>query len=255
MIFGIFSLLAVVFIFVFKIAGINGKSENDSQVESSTTLRQPSRGLKPVNIVKSSELIEPGKIATKKQRELEDLLPNQFVVVDLETTGLSPANCEIIEIGAVKVTLGEKNHATFQTFVKPSKPIPKKIIGITGITEEMIEADSLELHDALTEFKEFIGALPLVAYNAPFDMGFLWTAATNCNMTLTNRYTCALKRARRAWPELPSHKLSKIAEILDLPDNDQHRAIGDCIRTVHVFTLAVSTVNSRVRWDQPTKVQ
>jgi DNA polymerase III subunit epsilon len=185
-------------------------------------------------------------------RDLSTLLPDCFVVVDLETTGLSPAMDEIIEIGAVKVTLGAHEHPCFQTLVRPARPIPRLITQLTGINQAMADRDGIELDSALRQFLEFVGDLPLVAYNAPFDMGFLWAAAGRCRVDLPNRYTCALKRARRAWPELPSHKLSHVAEALQLPDANQHRAVGDCERTVHVFLLATGVLNQKVNWSAPS---
>lgn len=186
--------------------------------------------------------------APKVQRDLSELLPAQFVVLDLETTGLSPTMDEIIEIAAIKLTLGGERHLTIQTLVKPTCKVPSKITRITGITQAMIDADGIELEAAMRQFMEFVGDLPLVTYNASFDIGFLKAAAGRCGVVLENSYTCALKRARRAWPELPNHKLATVASVFNLPDNDQHRALGDSIRASHVFLLATTQLNQKVRW-------
>lgn len=191
------------------------------------------------------------QVAEAKQRELSELLPRQFVVVDLETTGLSPAVNEIIEIGALKITLDMDRHTAFQTFVKPTKSVPSKITKMTGITQQMVDEQGMELQCALRQLIEFVGDLPLVTYNAEFDMGFLWAAAKRCNVALPNRYSCALKRARRAFPDLPSHRLSYVAERLNLPSGDQHRAVGDCERAAHVFLLSTVALNQKVRWTSP----
>lgn len=185
------------------------------------------------------------------QRDLTELLPSQFVVLDLETTGLSPTVHEIIEIGALKITLEMGQHPAFQMLVKPTKQIPRNIAKLTGITQAMVEERGIELRTALQHLMEFVGELPLVTYNAEFDMGFLWAAAKRCDLVFPNRYACALKRARRAFPDMPSHKLSYMAERFNLPDGHQHRAVGDCERAAHVFLLSTVALNQKVRWTAP----
>lgn len=189
--------------------------------------------------------------APPKSIDLSALLPEQFVVLDLETTGLNSANDEIIEIGAIRVTLNIENQVTFRTLVKPQRKVPRKITEITGITQEMVDNEGIQLGDALSQFIDFIGDLPLVTYNAEFDMGFLYSAATKHGVVINNRYTCALKRARRAWPGLPSYRLTDLAKIGKLSDEDTHRAFGDCMRALFVFTAATSTLGQKVRWSNP----
>lgn len=105
------------------------------------------------------------------------MLPQEFVVLDLETTGLSPDRDEIIEIGAIRFNRDSDHHRGFQAFVIPENGIPKHITEITGITPQMINDKGENLHDVLAEFVEFIGDLHLVTFNAAFDMGFLHNAA------------------------------------------------------------------------------
>jgi DNA polymerase III epsilon subunit family exonuclease len=209
----------------------------------------PSHSVTPATASRSVS-VEP---APKVQRDLSELLPAQFIVLDLETTGLSPTTDEIIEIAAIKVTLGDERHLAMQTLVKPTRRVPSKITQLTGITQAMIDADGIELDSALRQFMEFAGDLPLVTYNADFDIGFLRVAAAQCGVVLGNSYTCALKRARRAWPSLPDHKLATVASIFKLPENDQHRALGDTIRAAHVFMLATVQINQKVRWAKPDR--
>ena len=193
--------------------------------------------------------VRPEEKAQPK-RELSDMLPHQFIVLDLETTGLSTTADEIIEIAAVKVTINETQHPYIQTLVKPTCKIPRKITEITGITQSMVDADGVTLAAAMEKFLEFAGNLPLVTYNAEFDIGFLKSAAARCNVPFNNCYACALKRARRAFPFLPNHKLVRVAEAFKLPDNDQHRALSDCSRAAQVFMLATVELNQKVRWTQ-----
>jgi DNA polymerase III epsilon subunit family exonuclease len=175
-------------------------------------------------------------------------LPQQFVFLDLETTGLSPEMDEIIEIGAIRLNRSQINQATFSTLVKPEKRIPRLITEINGITQGMVNEGGVPSADALSGFIEFIGDLPLVTFNADFDMGFLWNAAKRQGLAIENRYACALKLARRAWPGLPSYRLADLAKIGNLSDDDTHRALGDCKRAVIIFASAVSQIGEEIRW-------
>jgi DNA polymerase III subunit epsilon len=101
------------------------------------------------------------------------------------------------------------------------------------------------------DFIDFIQDLPLVTFNAQFDMGFLHYAAKRHGRVIKNRYTCALKLSRRAWPGLPSYRLHDLVKMGKLSDEDTHRAIGDCKRTMIVFTAAASGVGMKVKWTVP----
>ncbi|GMA33969.1 exonuclease domain-containing protein [Demequina litorisediminis] len=104
----------------------------------------------------------------------EPLSATTFVVVDLETTGGSPATCGITEIGAVK-TRGGEVIGEFQTLVDPGAPIPPMIVALTGITDAMVMA-APRIEQVLPSFVEFLGDAVLVAHNARFDVGFLKAA-------------------------------------------------------------------------------
>ena len=182
--------------------------------------------------------------------DLSSAVPPRYVIFDLETTGLDSNKHEIIEIGAIRVNRDSTRVTTFHTLVKPNRRIPKFITQKTGILQEMVDQDGEQLETAIAEFATFIGSLPLVSYNADFDMKFLRGAARQHNIKVDNRFTCALKMARRAWPNLPSHKLDDIAEIMnfdqnvkcDTADEGAHRALGDCKRTMLVYVCAAKTL-------------
>jgi DNA polymerase-3 subunit epsilon len=167
-------------------------------------------------------------------------LPQRFVVLDLETTGLDPAQDEIIEIGAIRVNRDSDIHGTFRALVKPIKHIPKKITEITGISQDMVDSEGEPLEEAIREFATFIEDLPLVTFNAEFDMAFLQNAAKQHNLVIGNPASCALKMARRAWPGRKSYRLSDLAKDGGLSDEGTHRAIDDCKRALIVYTSAVS---------------
>ncbi|MBI2960914.1 MAG: 3'-5' exonuclease, partial [Betaproteobacteria bacterium] len=164
------------------------------------------------------------------------VLPHQFVVVDLETTGLDSSRHEIIEIGAVRVNRDSDHHTTFQAFIKPSRKIPAKITKITGITQEMIERDGEPLEPVLRQFLEFAGNRRLVFYNAEFDMAFLSRAAARTGLKIENEVSCALDMARRAWPRRRSYKLTDLAKSGGLSTDGAHRALHDCRLTITVYS-------------------
>ena len=178
-------------------------------------------------------------------------VPKQFIVLDLETTGLSPETDEIIEVGAIRTDRETGARTSFQALVKPDQRVPRHITEITGISQAMVDCEGRRLNEVLADFIEFIQDLPLVTFNATFDMGFLHNAAKRHGFAISNPYTCALQMARYAWPELPSHRLVDIAKIRNLPDDDTHRALGDCRRALLIFTAAASTHGGKIRWTTP----
>jgi DNA polymerase III subunit epsilon len=167
-------------------------------------------------------------------------LPPRFVVLDLETTGLDPARDEIIEIGAIRVNRDSDHHQTFRALVKPTRRIPRKITEMTGISQELVDKEGEPLEETIKEFSAFIEDLPLVTFNAEFDMAFLRSAARQSNIVIGNPASCALKMARRAWPGRKSYKLRDLAKDGGLSDEDTHRALADCKRALLVYTAAVS---------------
>ena len=168
-------------------------------------------------------------------------LPPEFVVFDLETTGLSSRRNKIIEFGAIKFERGRIREGTsvsytaYQRLVRIRGHVPVEITELTGITTEMLYADGVPLEDALSGFLEFVGGLPMVAYNAPFDEAFL-RAALPANRALKNEMICALSLVRQAAPGLRSYSLATLSA--DLKVGASHRSIADCVRAFHAFLWA-----------------
>jgi DNA polymerase-3 subunit epsilon len=159
-----------------------------------------------------------------------------FVVVDLETTGGSPATCAITEIGAVKVRGGEPL-GEFQTLVNPGMPIPPFISVLTGITDAAV-AGSPPIGAALPAFLEFAAGATLVAHNAPFDVGFL-KAAAEAQGVPWPRFpvldTARLARRVLDRDEAPNCKLSTLAHLFHARTTPNHRALQDARATVDVL--------------------
>ncbi len=190
-------------------------------------------------------LVSRSKGGARTGRSRLSVLPERFVVFDLETTGLDPCRHEIIEIGAIRVNRDSEHHDTFQALVKPKKKISERITDITGISNEMVNQDGIPLDNALSEFRDFVGDLPLVAFNAEFDDSFLRAAcASVASNPFTNEVCCALKLARRAWPGRKSYRLSALAKDGNLAMDGEHRALGDCRRTMIVYAAAAAETGS-----------
>jgi DNA polymerase-3 subunit epsilon len=162
-----------------------------------------------------------------------------FVVVDLETTGGSPATCAITEIGAVKYRGGECL-GTFQTLVNPGVPIPPTITVLTGITEAMV-VPAPTIADALPHFLEFLGpAAPdrvLAGHNVRFDVAFLDAALTTHGyerLRHTRVDTVGLAR-RLVRDEVPNLRLATLARHLRASSEPVHRALADARATLEVL--------------------
>jgi DNA polymerase III subunit epsilon len=173
---------------------------------------------------------------TKSKKTDLSLLPEQFVVIDVETTGLDPNRHEIIEIAAIKANRDSNMHDYYQALVESEKKIPKRITEITGITPSMIEAEGVKLEEAINGLLDFAGDLRLVFFNAPFDLAFLKKAVKRFERKLNNPHSCALDMARRAWPGRDSYRLTDLARSLDTAGS--HRALKDCELTMSVYGAA-----------------
>ncbi len=169
------------------------------------------------------------------QRSFEDLgTPLRevtFCVVDLETTGGSPAADAITEIGAVKLRGGECL-GTFQTLINPGVAIPPSITYLTGITESMV-LPAPRIERVLPSFLEFARDSVLVGHNVRFDISFLDAAfGRHGYPRIGNRVvdTCGLAR-RLVRDEVPNCKLSTLAERFRLAHRPSHRALDDALAT------------------------
>lgn len=159
-----------------------------------------------------------------------------FVVVDLETTGGTPVDCEITEIGAVKVRGGEVL-GEFQTLVDPGGPVPPYIQVLTGITTTML-VGAPRIAEVLPGFLEFAHGSVLVAHNAGFDVGFLKAAAARLGHEWPGfPVVDTVRLARRVVTrdEAPNHKLGTLAALFGATVTPNHRALSDARATVDVL--------------------
>lgn len=180
------------------------------------------------------------------QRSFEDLgtplSDLTFCVVDLETTGGSPATSAITEVGAVKVRRGEVV-GTFQTLVDPGQPVPAFVRLLTGISDDLL-AEAPPIGTVLPSFLEFARDTVLVAHNARFDISFLNAAlADRGHEPLPHRVLDTAILARKVLAgEVPDHRLATLASYLRCAHQPCHRAFADVLATIDVLHHLIERV-------------
>ena len=154
-----------------------------------------------------------------------------FVVLDVETTGGSPASASLTEVAAARYRGGERI-ATYQTLVRPDERIPPYITALTGISDSMV-SDAPRIGEMLPSFLEFLGGGVVVGHNVRFDLSFLNHALESTGRDrLANATVDTLALARRLVRDMvPNCKLGTLAATLRLPHQPSHRALADVLAT------------------------
>ena len=160
-------------------------------------------------------------------------LMEDAVVFDIETTGFSPVNNKIIEIGAVKVCGGEVVDR-FSTFVNPQVPIPFEIEKLTGIRDDMV-MDAPLIEEVLPQFLSFCEDCVLVAHNANFDMSFIMENARRQGLADSFTYVDTVGIARVLLPHQAKHTLDAVAKTLNISLENHHRAVDDAECTAWIY--------------------
>lgn len=200
------------------------------------------KGIKPIFGMEAFVVDEFINIVTllKEDKNIEEA---EYVVFDLETTGLEPALNEIIEIGAVKLK-DMKIVSKFHSLVKPKKPVSQFTTNLTGITNEMLEKEN-PIEVVLPEFLSFIENTILVAHNAEFDYRFLreWVSKVyNEHFEQTYIDTLALSKSLL---NLKGYSLDKVVDELNLGNFEHHRAHEDANVTALVFIKLIEMAKSK----------
>ena len=176
---------------------------------------------------------EAPMVTNPKDKKIDD---EEFVVFDIETTGLNSHTNEIIEIGAVKIKAG-RIVDRYSQLINPGRPIPYHITEITSITDEQV-ANEPKIDKVIGKFVDFVGDAVLVAHNAPFDMGFI---KRDIKKYLNIDYQCSvidtLQMARDLFPDLKKYGLGDLNKTLGLALEKHHRAVDDSQATANMFII------------------
>lgn len=160
--------------------------------------------------------------------------PRDFILLDLETTGLSPQYDEIIEIACIRI----KDLSivdTFHTLVHPVYEIDEFITELTGITNEMV-ADAPPIENVLPEVLEYISSDIIVGHNVNFDINFLYDAfLEKMGSFFSNDFVDTMRLARKMLPDLPHHRLRDMLSYFGITPSGSHRAFCDCESTLSCY--------------------
>lgn len=173
------------------------------------------------------------------------LREEEWVVVDVETTGGSPAQGHrVTEVAAVRVSRGEVKES-FSTLVNPQRPIPRMITDLTGITNEMVRS-APTFREVAPRLQEMLRGRVFVAHNASFDWRFVSSELELCRRTpLSGRQLCTVRLARKLLPQLPSRSLDALALYFNLEIAARHRAGDDALATAKLLLHFIEMLEER----------
>ncbi len=166
-----------------------------------------------------------------------------IVVLDFETTGLSPVSERIIEIGAVKLVGGQVVEE-LSLLCDPGVPLKPKIIEITGITDLMLRGQEPPA-EGVKKLLDFIGDAAVAAHNAPFDMGMLLAECGRMGVSFHAPVLDTLTLARRLYPEQKSHRLGAVCRLLGVSLKNAHRAVHDATATAQCLCKMLNTLAAK----------
>jgi len=165
-----------------------------------------------------------------------------FVVLDVETTGLSPSSDRICEIGAVKL-IGGKIIDEFSTLINPGIPLPSYVHYLTGITQEELNT-APTFDDIAPQFLAFISDAVLVAHNAPFDIAFISSHLEAHTLPSTSLILDTVSMAKRLSPGT-SYSLDALIQRLGIHCARRHRALPDARATAELFTKLIKRIGKK----------
>ena len=178
-----------------------------------------------------------------------------YVVFDLETTGVSPYNDEVIEISAVKARKG-KVVEEFSQLVNPKRTIPFAASRVNNITDDMV-SDAPFFDEVLRNFLKFVGEDVLVGHNIQsFDMKFIYRDCERYfHQLITNDYVDTLILAKRCFPEWRHRRLGDLADYYGISTQGAHRALADCRMNQRVFELLGKEMNTETKKTHDSNVK
>ncbi len=183
-------------------------------------------------------------IRDKKGKCLTKLVDN-YVLLDIETTGLSPLKDDIIEIGAIKVEK-DKIVDEYSSLIKIDRKLDPFIIQLTGITDKMLkEGKSTEI--VLKEFLNFLGDNVIIGHNVNFDINFIYEKCKKYLGTyVINDYIDTMQVAKKAIPNSINYKLGTLAKRFEIDYSNAHRGLNDVEITYHVYNKLKDILNPQI---------
>jgi len=161
-------------------------------------------------------------------------LPQEFIIIDIETTGFNPQSDHILEIAAIKI---KDNQITdvFCELINPNVLIPPFITSLTGICNNLVK-NAKKLDEVLNNFLLFISNQVLMGHNIRFDMSFLKLKIyNNLGINIVNQTLDTILIAKRSKHNFVNHKLQTLAKHFNIEQNKAHRALDDCYTTYFVY--------------------
>ncbi|HKZ80856.1 MAG TPA: exonuclease domain-containing protein [Pyrinomonadaceae bacterium] len=182
--------------------------------------------------------LQADECETRMLKELD------FVVVDVEATGAKMPPNRIIELGAYRISQ-QQIVDSFLTLVNPEIPIPRFVVALTGISNEMVK-DSPVFSDVAPRWLDFVCDAVLVAHNAPFDTSFLNHEVSRVypGHRMSNPHLCTVSLARRALPGLDNYRLDTVANHFSISITNRHRAGSDALATAELFLHLLSRLEA-----------
>jgi len=216
------------------------------QIEFSLRLRAEDRA-------RAAATLERNRQRDAALERLEDVWKStydDFIVADLETTGLDPTSCEILELAAVLSNSTGQIVSEFSALVRVNNLVPTFITELTGISQLEVDQHGRPLQEAFSSFRSFVGDRPVFFHNAPFDVAFIARATRQCGLPFTNVVHDTLPIARAAWPGMRSHKLETLAKIIDNAPAPSHPALADAKTALAVLLAAREVAGCEVAEQQ-----
>lgn len=188
--------------------------------------------------------LRPDGVWTTGQAIVDVALPTEFVVIDVETTGLKPSQQRIVEIGLIRVS-PHGSPLRWSSLVNPGRAMPAYVATLTGIDDSML-AHAPDFRSIAPTLIEILDDLPIVGHNVEFDLAFINAELVRCGLPkVVNTPVDTLSLAHVLVGEARRLNLGDIARVLGIPGKQAHRALADADTTYEVFTVLLSRARER----------
>ena len=196
----------------------------------------------PKNIYEQGEMLKSGfsnaakrRMGLKKNARRVEKADNDFVIIDIETTGLSVENDEILEIGAIRIVNG-KTVEEYERLIAVKTEIAQNISELTGITQEQVKENGKPINEALPSFMDFVKGSEVAGYNVNFDHDFLLAECSRQGIDITKiKLTDVMTIVKSKLKGMRSYNLESVAKRLGITTKQQHRALSDCYLLYQVY--------------------